>query len=69
MPDDRELIEQLTVAVAHRTTIGIALGILMERFDLNREGAFDCLRRMSQHHNRKLYDIATEIGETRRIPD
>jgi AmiR/NasT family two-component response regulator len=70
MSDDSDLIEQLTEAVApNRTTIGVALGILMERLDLSREAAFDCLRRFSSHHNRKLYDIAVEISETRRIPD
>jgi AmiR/NasT family two-component response regulator len=70
MPDQSDLIiQQLTEAIAHRTTIGVALGIPMERFDLSREAAFDCLRRFSSHQNRKLYDIAVEISETRRIPD
>jgi AmiR/NasT family two-component response regulator len=69
MSTESDLIEQLTEAVAHRTTIGIALGILMERFDLDREAAFDRLRRFSSHQNRKLYDIAVEISQTRRTPD
>lgn len=34
-------VEQLRVAVERRTTIGMALGILMERFDLDQRQAFD----------------------------
>ena len=68
MPDESDLIHQLTEAVAHRTTIGVALGILMERFDFDREAAFGYLRRISQRQNRKLYDIAVEISEARQVP-
>ena len=68
MGAERLEIEQLTRAVERRTTIGIALGILMERCDLEHEQAFDYLRQCSQHQNRKLYDIAAELAETRRLP-
>ena len=68
MGAERVEIEQLTRAVEHRTTIGIALGILMERYDLDRQQAFDYLRQCSQHQNRKLYDISAELAETRRLP-
>jgi AmiR/NasT family two-component response regulator len=58
--DDR--IEQLQVAVEHRTAIGIALGMLMERHRISQEGAFDLLRSRSQRENRKVYDIAVEMA-------
>jgi hypothetical protein len=48
-PDEQRRIEQLhkqlSAAVAHRTTIGIALGILMERHDIDRAAAFSLLHR------------------------
>jgi AmiR/NasT family two-component response regulator len=68
MSSDRELIAQLEVAVEHRTTIGKALGVLMERFDLDDDEAFDYLARCSQEQNRKLYDLATELVRLRELP-
>jgi AmiR/NasT family two-component response regulator len=63
-----ERIEQLTQAVEHRTVIGVALGMLMERFGFSQDEAFGYLRRCSQAQNRKLYDIAVEFVETRQLP-
>jgi AmiR/NasT family two-component response regulator len=68
MNPERQLIEQLTEAVEHRTVIGKALGMLMERFDLDDDEAFAYLARCSQEQNRKLYDIAVELVETRELP-
>lgn len=68
MKSQRQQIDELTEAVEHRTEIGIALGMLMERFDLTREEAFAYLVRCSSHQNRKLYDIAVEFVETRVLP-
>ena len=65
---DAERIEQLTQALEHRTVIGIALGMLMERFEFDQDEAFAYLRRCSQGQNRKLYDLAVEFVETRRLP-
>jgi AmiR/NasT family two-component response regulator len=64
-----ERIEQLTQAVEHRTVIGMAIGILMERFGLDHDEAFARLRECSQQLNRKLYDIAVELTETRELPE
>ena len=61
MNDEQDTIHQLTEAIEHRTVIGIALGITMERQGIGRDAAFDQLRRLSQHQNRKLYDIACEV--------
>ena len=65
MNSDRELIAQLEEAVEHRTIIGKALGILMERFGLDDDDAFAYLVRCSNEQNRKLYDIAVELVEYR----
>jgi AmiR/NasT family two-component response regulator len=68
MDSQAERIEQLTQAVEHRTVIGMALGMVMERFGFESDEAFAYLRRCSQCQNRKLYDIALELTETRQLP-
>ena len=60
-------VEHLRLAVEHRTTIGKALGILMERYDLGDDQAFDYLRRLSQQSNRKLFEIANELVTRRSV--
>jgi len=67
--DDQRRLEQLTQAVQHRTTIGIAMGIVMERLGLDAHEAFAYLRRVSSHQNRKLYVIACEIATSRDLPE
>lgn len=49
-----------------RTVIGAAVGILMERFQLSDDAAFDYLRRQSSTTNRKLRDVAEDIVAERR---
>ena len=61
-------VATLGEAVEHRTSIGIALGIVMERLDLDHEEAFAYLRSCSQAQNRKLYELAIELVETREMP-
>jgi AmiR/NasT family two-component response regulator len=63
-----DTIDNLHVAVRHRTTIGQAQGILMERFSLEPDPAFAVLTRLSQDHNEKLYDLACRIVATRNVP-
>lgn len=60
--------EQLAQALETRTVIGQATGVLMERFDLSPEAAFDVLRRISSHHNVKLRDLAADVVRTREVP-
>jgi len=62
-------IEHLNIAVAGRTVIGQAQGILMERFGIDADRAFAVLQRVSSHSNRKLYRVADELVTTRRTPD
>lgn len=61
-------IDHLSMALRNRLAIGRAEGIIMERLDITAEQAFDYLRRVSSHTNRKLVVIATEIAETRQLP-
>jgi GAF domain-containing protein len=65
----------LESALATRTIIGQAEGMLMQRYSLTESQAFDVLRRHSQAENRKLHDVATELvmggpidGTTRQQP-
>ena len=54
-------IADLNDAIRTRTTIGQAVGIIMERYELNDERAFAFLTRLSQHRNVKLRLVAAEI--------
>jgi hypothetical protein len=54
-------VTTLREALATRTTIGQAVGIVMERFSLNEERAFAFLTRLSQNRNIKLRLIAEEM--------
>jgi GAF domain-containing protein len=60
--------QHLAQAVDARKLIGEAMGILMERFDLDGDRAFEVLRRYSQDTNTKLRDVAACLIETRRLP-
>ena len=60
--------DQLRLAAVNRTAIGQAQGILMERFSIDANRAFDLLRRVSQTSNTRLLDVATTIISTRRVP-
>jgi GAF domain-containing protein len=55
----------LQVAIDARKLIGQAQGILMERFDIDADRAFDFLRRQSQDHNIKLREVASWIVDHR----
>jgi transcriptional regulator with GAF, ATPase, and Fis domain len=61
-------IEHLTKAMISRTMIGQAEGILMERFDIPADRAFEVLKRASSHYNTKLFQVASELVRTRRLP-
>jgi GAF domain-containing protein len=60
--------ENMAQAVDARKLVGQAMGILMERFDLDADRAFAVLRRYSQDNNKKLRDVALELIQTRRLP-
>lgn len=66
---DAPEIENRGKAIASRTVIGQAQGILMERYGINADKAFDYLRRVSQNTNRRLFAVADELVRSRRLPD
>jgi GAF domain-containing protein len=53
--------QQLGAAMASRSIIDQAIGILMGQQRCTATDAFDLLRQASQHRNRKLRDIAADI--------
>ena len=64
-----QLISGLSTAVESRHLIGVAQGILMHRFELSMEDAFEVLRRYSSHTNVKLREVAALVVDTRSLPD
>ena len=55
-------------AVDARKLVGQAMGILMERFDIDGDQAFAILKRYSQDTNTKLRDVAQQLIDTRKLP-
>ena len=62
-------IDQLGLGLHNRTIIGQAQGVLMERYDMTADQAFDYLRRLSSNSNRKVAVVAAEIAQTRQVPE
>jgi GAF domain-containing protein len=58
-----ELTDQLREALTIRAGIDQALGILMAQRGCDRDVAFEILRTASQHQNRKLRDVASDMVE------
>jgi hypothetical protein len=54
-------VENLEAALESRTTIGQAIGIVMDREGVDERTAFATLVQRSQHTNAKLRDIAADI--------
>ena len=44
--------------------IGVAIGILMQQRQITRDAAFEVLRAASQHSNRKLSEVASDVADT-----
>src|SRR5207237_571496 len=55
---------QLLEALASRTVLGQATGIIMERYDVDSDHAFALLVRASSRSNRKLREIALQLVAT-----
>ena len=60
--------ETMAQAVDARKLVGQAMGILMERLDLDGDQAFAILKRYSQDTNTKLRDVAQQLVDTRKLP-
>jgi DNA-binding response OmpR family regulator/anti-sigma regulatory factor (Ser/Thr protein kinase) len=61
-------VGQLRRALQSNRATGTAVGIVMTRYDLDSERAFQVLVRASQQNNRKLSDIAEELIRTGVLP-
>ena len=57
-----KLREDMRAALESRSTISVAMGILMARQSVDPDEAFDVLRRASQRLNVKLRELAQEIA-------
>lgn len=60
--------DDLALGLASRSVIGQAQGILMERFSLDADRAFQVLRRYSQDGNVKLVEVARRVVRTGALP-
>jgi hypothetical protein len=56
-------VTTLREALESRQRVGTAVGITMQRFNLDEQRAFSFLSRMSQNQNVKLRDLATDLIE------
>jgi hypothetical protein len=61
--EQTKLAADLQEALASRSTIDQALGVLMAQNRCTRDAAFAILRRASQHRNLKLRDVAATVIE------
>jgi transcriptional regulator with GAF, ATPase, and Fis domain len=61
--------ETLWEAIDARHQVGMAQGILMERYGVSADQAFAVLRRYSQEQNRKLRLVAADVVQRRELPD
>jgi GAF domain-containing protein len=57
-------LEDVTSALVNRDIIGQAKGILMERFKITSEQAFEVLAKVSQDTNRKVSAVADDLAQT-----
>lgn len=64
----RAEVAELQEALRSSRTIGTAIGIIMERYQLDAEAAVGFLKRVSSEQNRKLRDLAAGLVETRHLP-
>jgi GAF domain-containing protein len=60
--------ETLARAIDARKLVGQAMGILMERYQIDGDQAFAILRRYSQDNNIKLRDVAQRLIDERALP-
>ena len=60
--------DQLRRGLETRDVIGMAKGILMERYKLDGDRAFSVLVRASQQTNRKLREVAEELVHQGELP-
>ena len=65
---EEQQTDSLRIGALNRAIIGQAQGILMERYKIDADQAFNVMRRVSQDNNIKLIRVADELVRTRRTP-
>jgi GAF domain-containing protein len=63
-----QVIDQLEHALRHRVVIEQAKGILMEREQLDPDGAFDRLRKAARARRRRVGEVAAEVVAGEALP-
>lgn len=66
---DHDKVENLERALQSNREIGVALGVLMSRYAITQQQAFDLLRAISQRTHRKLRELASDVAFTGELPD
>lgn len=66
---DHDRVENLEKALQSNREIGVALGVLMSRYAITQQQAFDLLRTVSQRSHRKLRELASDVAFTGELPD
>ncbi len=66
---DAQRSRNLQAATVNRDVIGMAKGILIERYKITADAAFMVLSNASQKANRKLADVAQDLVDTGDLPD
>jgi GAF domain-containing protein len=61
---DAQKLGHAAIALVNRDVIGQAKGILMERFKITSDQAFDVLAKVSQDTNRKVHAVAEDLTRT-----
>ena len=64
----RDLADNLQAALESRAVIDQAKGVLVERYELTPDQAFQLLARASMNANRKVRDIADHLVHTGELP-
>lgn len=62
-------ISGLEIALDTRHQIGVAQGIIMNRYEVTLESSFEVLRRYSNQTNTRLRDVARMVVETGELPE
>src|SRR3954470_23958386 len=60
----QEQVQHLERALQSNRGIGVAIGVLMNKYKITQQEAFDLLRMASQNSHRKLVDVARDVSET-----
>jgi AmiR/NasT family two-component response regulator len=55
----------LKVSLQNSKLINLAVGVIMERYRLTAQDAFEQIRKMARSERKKLVDVATEISEAK----